>query len=101
MHARSTSFYVGIHLEKLSKEGRPVGQRPEVYRVGERESSAFGRQGRVIRWSVVEPLASIMQEGMRRFLSGASLNDLAVWTATTELAGPTPTSPCTTFVFRQ
>jgi DNA invertase Pin-like site-specific DNA recombinase len=90
LHARNTSYYVGLTFEAASRAGRPVGRIPEVYVPDGRAQSFLGRRGSVISWKVVEPLASIMQEGCRRYLAGASLTDLATWAATTELKGVTP-----------
>ncbi|HYI16318.1 MAG TPA: recombinase family protein [Thermomicrobiales bacterium] len=90
LHARTTSYYVGNHLEQLSRAGRPVGQIPEAYEPGERETTFMGRQGKVKSWKFVEPLATIIAEGCRRFLGGETLINLAKWAATTELGGLTP-----------
>ncbi len=90
LHARNTSYYVGLTFEAQSRAGRPVGRLPEVYTEKERAASFLGRRGSILSWQVVEPLASIMQEGARRCLAGDSTNDLAVWATTTALKGVTP-----------
>ncbi len=90
LHAHNTSHYVGLHLEAISRAGRPLGRTPEVYEPSERAPSFLGRRGSVLSWRLLEPLASIMQEGCRRYLAGASFSDLAAWSGTTELAGLTP-----------
>lgn len=90
LHARTTSYYVGNHLEKLSRSGRPVGQIPEAYEHDEREASFMGRPGKVKSWRLVQPLAGIINEGCRRYLAGSTLAEVAVWAATTELKGLTP-----------
>jgi len=90
MHARNVSFYVGTHLEQISRIGRPVGQIPEVYEPDQREPSFLGLPGKVISWRIDERLAAVMREGCRRFLSGSTLAELAAWAATTELQGLTP-----------
>lgn len=90
MHARNTSFYVGMQFEVITRNGRPVGRIPEVYQEKVRAPSFLGRRGSVLEWSVVEPLGSIMQEGCRRYLAGESMADLARWSATTGLSGVTP-----------
>jgi hypothetical protein len=89
-HARNTSYYVGTRCEIVSRQGRPVGKIPEVYQVAERGPSYLGRQGPAQSWTLVEPLASIIKEGCRRYLAGASLTDLERWADTTELGGRTP-----------
>lgn len=90
LHARNTSYYIGTHFEVISRQGRPVGGIHEVFRQGDRAPSFLGRRGSVLNWSHVEPLASILKEGMKRYLAGASCTDLALWSATTELQGSTP-----------
>lgn len=90
LHARNTSYYVGLTFEAQSRAGRPVGKLPEVYTEKERAASFLGRRGSILSWQVVEPLASIMQEGARRCLAGDSTSQLAVWATTTELKGVTP-----------
>jgi hypothetical protein len=90
MHARNVGFYVGTHFEQITRAGRPVGLVPEVYVAGPREKGIMGHRGKVSGWTVREPLASVMQEGCRRFLAGATLADLGAWAATTELEGLTP-----------
>jgi hypothetical protein len=90
LHARNTSHYVGLHHEALTRAGRPVGRLPEVYRPAERAPTFLGRRGSVISWEIVQPLGSIMQEGLRRYKDGATFSDLAAWSATTELKGVTP-----------
>lgn len=90
MHARNTSFYVGMHIEGMTRLGRPVGRIPEVYREAGRAPSFLGRRGSVLSWEPVEPLATVMREGCRRYLDGMSLADLAVWSSTTVLSGVTP-----------
>jgi hypothetical protein len=90
LHARTTSYQVGMHFEILSRKGRPTGRIPEVYVPGERAPSFLGRRGAVISWTLHETLASILRQGKDRFLLGDSLKDLSVWSATTELGGVTP-----------
>lgn len=90
LHARTTSYYVGMHFEQITRFGRPVGRIPEVYRVKERMPAFLGRRGSVVSWEVVEPLGSILREGCHRYLAGASMSDLATWSGTTELHGVTP-----------
>lgn len=90
LHARNTSALVGRHFEFISRAGRPIGHLPEVYRVKTRAPGLFGRRGSVIEWETVEPLESVIREGCRRYLAGASLSELAAWSATTELGGVTP-----------
>lgn len=90
LHARNTGYYVGTHVETITRGGRPVGSRPEVYVVGERAPSFMNKRGSVTRWDVLEPLASVMKEGMQRYLAGASCSDLAAWSESTETRGVTP-----------
>jgi DNA invertase Pin-like site-specific DNA recombinase len=90
LHARNTSYYVGLTFEAASRAGRPVGKIPEVYRPKDRTRSFLGRKGSVVSWEVIEPLGSIMQEGCRRYLAGESFSQIATWAATTELEGVTP-----------
>ena len=90
LHARNTSYYVGLHFESVSRMGRPVGKLPEVYTEKERAPTFLGRRGSILSWKVVEPLGSIMTEGCRRYLAGDSLTELATWAATTEVHGLTP-----------
>jgi DNA invertase Pin-like site-specific DNA recombinase len=90
VHARNTSYYVGLHFETVSRAGRPVGRIPEVYEAKEWEPSFSGRRGSIRRWEASEPLASIMKEAMRRYLDGATFSAIAAWSATTELKGLTP-----------
>lgn len=89
-HARITSWNVGKHFETLSRDGRPLGQLPEAYRGIGRGPSVLGHAGPVIGWEFVEPLASIIKEGAEQYLAGLSLNQLAKWSATTDLRGVTP-----------
>lgn len=88
--ARKTSETVGLELQRLSENGRPIGRLPEGYRVAERAPSYQGMPGKVLAYERNEPLASIIVEGKDRYLEGASLGELAIWSATTELEGTTP-----------
>jgi hypothetical protein len=90
LHARNTGYYVGTHTEVITRDGRPVGRLPEVFRAAERAPSFMGRRGSVIRWEVVEPLASVLKEGCQRYLASASFSDLAAWSETTATKGVTP-----------
>jgi len=80
--ARQTGYYTGRHLESLTREGKPVGPLPEGYKEAKRAESILGKRGSVTEWRVVEPLATILQEGLRRYLAGSSFADLARWSAT-------------------
>lgn len=97
LHARNTSYYVGTHFEVITRAGRPVGRIPEVYREAARAPSFMGRRGSVLRWEVVEPLGTIVQEGHRRLIAGASLTELAEWSVTTEAKGVTPAGRLMTY----
>lgn len=90
LHARTTSYNVGTHLEDASRRGRPMGVLPEVFEEGNRGPSILGRRGSVQTWRQREPLASIVKEGCRKFLDGESLSAVATWSMTTELKGVTP-----------
>lgn len=90
LQARNTGFYVGTHIEALTRSGHPVGMLPEAYEIAERAPTFLGRRGSPIAWRFVEPLASIIAEGRRRYMAGSSYADLARWAATTELEGRTP-----------
>lgn len=90
VQARMASQYVGRHFEALSRQGRPVSKSPEVYRACKWAPSFLGRPGSAIGWLLIEPLASIIKEGCGRFLAGATLTEVAKWSATTELGGTTP-----------
>jgi hypothetical protein len=90
VQARMASQYVGRHFEALSRQGRPVSKSPEVYQPCRWAPSFLGRPGSVIGWQMTEPLASIIKEGCQRFLGGATLTEVAAWSATTMLGGTTP-----------
>jgi len=90
LQARTTGFYVGTHIESLTRAGHPVGMLPEAYVVAERAPSFMGHQGSAVRWSLVQPLASVIDEGRRRYVAGASYAELGRWSETTILAGSTP-----------
>jgi resolvase-like protein len=89
-HARATSSYVGNTFMEMSRAGLIVGNYPEAYAPTGRAASFMGRRGGILGWEIQQPLASILQEGMRRYLAGASFADVAAWSATTVLAGVTP-----------
>ncbi len=89
-HARNTGYYVGTHIETLTRAGHVVGVQPEVFVQAERAPAFMGRRGSVTRWDVQQPLASIMQEGCRRYLAGSSFAELGEWAKSTELGGFTP-----------
>jgi len=88
--ARTTSYNVGTHFEAISRDGKPISKLPEAYVAAARAPSFLGRQGSVIAWALVEPLASVIKAGCDRYLAGDSLSDLAAWAATTKLGGVTP-----------
>lgn len=90
VHAHMASQNVGRHFEALSRAGRPVTGNPEVYEPIEWAPSFLGRPGSIIAWKLAEPLASIIREGCKRFLDGATLTQVAAWSATTTLGGTTP-----------
>lgn len=88
LHSRQTGFLVALAKEQAAARGYPTGPLPDGYRIAERGPSLpGGRRGRPIRWEVNEPWASVLQEGCRRYLAGASYNDLVVWCRSTEARG--------------
>lgn len=70
--------------------GEPLGGLPEIWRVTHRAPTTAGGIGRPVRWELVEPLASVVKEGVERYLAGASVTDLTDWAATTATGGVTP-----------
>ncbi len=88
--ARTTGYYVGTHIEALTRDGYPTGWLPEAYEVAERAPSFMGHRGSAISWRFVQPLASVISEGREHYLAGASFVDLARWSDTTVLGGSTP-----------
>lgn len=88
LHSRQTGFLVALAKEQAAARGYPTGPLPDGYRIADRGPSLpGGRRGRPIRWEVNEPWASVLQEGCRRYLAGASYNDLVVWCRSTEVKG--------------
>jgi DNA invertase Pin-like site-specific DNA recombinase len=90
VHAHMASQNVGRHFEALSRSGRPVSGNPEVYVPCGWAPSFLDRPGSIIKWEPQQPLADIIKEGCRRFLNGATLPEVARWSATTALGGVTP-----------
>jgi DNA invertase Pin-like site-specific DNA recombinase len=90
VHAHMASQNVGRHFEALSRAGRPVTTNPEVYVPSAWAPSFLGRPGSIMAWTLIEPLASIIREGCKRFLEGATLPEVGRWSATTVLGGVTP-----------
>lgn len=87
---RKTSENVGRALEHLTRAGRPIGKLPEGYVVAERAPSFQGEPGRILSYARNEPLATIIAEGKDRYLAGATYQQVATWSLTTELKGVTP-----------
>ena len=89
MLARVTSKKIGVALEYYSERGRPIGRLPEGFQIAKRGPEYRGRIGRPIRYERSEPLATIIETGARRYLAGATYQDLESWSETTVLAGVT------------
>jgi|GEM_PF-7080473 hypothetical protein len=89
LHARNTSYYVGMNFEHRTAMGKPAGRLPEVYVVGERAQSFMGRRGSIQTWELTEPLSRILRDGKDRVLAGASMAELALWSIQTELGAVT------------
>ncbi|HJP89045.1 MAG TPA: recombinase family protein [Candidatus Limnocylindrales bacterium] len=91
MHSRQTGWLVGRQLEYKTRKGEPLGHLPECWEVVEwAASNRPGQRGRPIRWELAQPMASIVQAGAARYLSGSSFRQVALWSEGTELGGVTP-----------
>ena len=88
--ARRTSFLVGMALEALTRRGNPVGPLPEAFEVSGREDDFTGTRGSPRSWQLVEPLASVVAEGRKRYVAGASMSALGTWSKSTAAGGFTP-----------
>jgi hypothetical protein len=89
-HSRNTGWLVGRALEYKTLAGEPIGLLPEVWTVTERAPGARSRNGRPVKWELVQPIADIVKEGGERYIAGLSFMDLAEWSLTTDLKGISP-----------